>query len=118
MEVKKPVPGRGFSGPEARLLLRRERHATIATLDRETGYPYASLVNFATDLAGFPVIFISRLARHTANLLDNPQGSLLACGSPPARGDMLTGSRVTVIGNFEPVARELVAERYGDHHPA
>ncbi|MFL5258989.1 MAG: HugZ family protein [Hyphomicrobiales bacterium] len=112
------MPGRGFSGPEARLLLRRERHATIATLDRETGYPYASLVNFATDLAGFPVIFISRLARHTANLLDNPQGSLLACGSPPARGDMLTGSRVTVIGNFEPVARQLVAERYGDHHPA
>ena len=118
MEVKKPVPGRGFSGPEARLLLRRERHATVATFDRETGYPYASLVNFATDLAGLPVIFISRLARHTANLLHNSRASLMAYASPPAGSDLLTAPRVSVIGDFEPVAREVAGERYGDHHPA
>jgi putative heme iron utilization protein len=118
MNVTKPERGRGFSGPEARLLLRRERHATVATFDRETRYPYASLVNFATDLAGLPVIFISRLARHTGNLLDNPRASLMAYGTTPAGSDILTAPRVTVIGDFEPMARELVAERYGDHHPA
>jgi len=106
------VTASGFPGAEARLLLRRMRHASLATLDRETGYPYASLVNFATDLAGRPVIFISRLARHTYNLQSNPSSSLLAAHLPDS-GDALTGARVTVLGEFRPVARETVAERSG-----
>jgi putative heme iron utilization protein len=106
----------GFSGAEARRLLRNIRHGSLATIDRETGYPYASLVNFATDLAGWPVIFISRLARHTSNLLSNPKTSLLAVSPPPA-GDVLTGGRVTVLGDMEKLDHESIAERYGDHHP-
>jgi putative heme iron utilization protein len=110
------VTANGFSGFDARRLLRQIRHGSLATFDRETGYPYASLVNFATDLAGLPVIFISRLARHTHNLLFNPKASLLVARLP-ASGDVLTGSRVTVLGEFQPAAREAVAARYGDHHP-
>jgi heme iron utilization protein len=110
------VTASGFSGAEARRLLRQIRHGSLATLDRETGYPYASLVNFATDLTGQPVIFISRLARHTYNLLSTPKASLLAARLPSS-GDVLTGARVTVLGDFEPVAREDLAGRYGDHHP-
>jgi putative heme iron utilization protein len=105
-----------FSGAQARRLLRHMRHGSLATLDRETGLPYASLVNFATDLAGLPVIFISRLARHAQNLLFNPGASLLAVDMPAAR-DVLTASRVTVLGTFQPIASEALAERYGDHHP-
>jgi heme oxygenase (biliverdin-IX-beta and delta-forming) len=111
------VTANGFSGVEARRLLRRIRHGALATFDRETGYPYASLVNFATDLAGLPVIFVSRLARHTHNLLSNPKASLLAARLPES-GDILAGSRVTVLGELEPIAHEAIAERYGDHHPA
>ena len=92
------------------------RHGSLATLDRETGHPYASLVNFATDLAGQPVIFISGLARHTYNLQSSPKASLLAARLPPS-GDVLTGARVTVLGEFEQIAAEGMAERYGDHHP-
>jgi heme iron utilization protein len=105
-----------FTGAEARHLLRHVRHGSLATLDRETGYPYASLVNFATDLAGKPVIFISRLARHTQNLLNNPKASLLAARLP-ASGDVLTGPRVTVLGTLASVTREEVGGRYADHHP-
>src|SRR6266540_1235926 len=101
------VTANGFSGVEARRLLRQIRHGSLATFDRETGYPYASLVNFATDLAGLPVIFISRLARHTHNLLFNPKASLLVARLPTS-GDVLTGSRVTVLGEFQPVAREAL----------
>ena len=110
------VTASGFPGAEARRLLRRIRHASLATLDRETGYPYASLVNFATDLMGRPVIFISQLARHTYNLQSNPSSSLLAAHLPDS-GDVLTGARVTVLGEFRPVAREAVAERYVACHP-
>jgi len=105
-----------FPGAEARRLLRHMRHGSLATLDRETGHPYASLVNFATDLAGQPVIFISGLARHTYNLQSSPKASLLAACLPPS-GDVLTGARVTVLGEFEQIAAEGMAERYGDHHP-
>jgi putative heme iron utilization protein len=105
-----------FTGTEARRLFRHVRHGSLATLDRETGYPYASLVNFATDLAGLPVIFVSRLARHTHNLLNNPKASLLAARLP-ASGDVLTGARATVLGTFEPARREEMAQRYADHHP-
>src|SRR5438874_12930062 len=99
-------------GAEARRLLRHMRHGSLATFDRETGYPYASLVNFATDLAGLPVIFISQLARHTYNLQSNPRSSLLAARLPDS-GDVLAGARVTVVGDFRQVAREAAAERYG-----
>ena len=105
-----------FPGAEARRLIRHMRHGSLATFDRDSGHPYASLVNFATDLAGLPVISISRLARHTYNLLYNPRASLLAARLP-ASGDMLTGARVTVLGDFEQITRETIADRYGNHHP-
>ena len=103
-------------GTAARRVLRNARTASLATLE-DNGAPYASLVNVATDLAGLPVIFASRLARHTRNLTRDARASLLA-GDLPAEGDALTGSRVSVLGRFEPMAREDVAARYLAHHPA
>ena len=47
---------------EVRRLLRQARGGCLATLDRDSGHPYASLVNIATDVAGRPILFISRLA--------------------------------------------------------
>ena len=52
----------------AKTLLRATRTGTLATLDRNSGYPFASLVNVATDSDGAPLILVSRLATHTANL--------------------------------------------------
>ncbi|MGC2123651.1 MAG: pyridoxamine 5'-phosphate oxidase family protein, partial [Xanthobacteraceae bacterium] len=52
----------------AKALLRSTRAGSLATLDRNTGHPFASLVNIATDMDGSPLILISRLATHTANL--------------------------------------------------
>src|ERR1700732_5627761 len=52
----------------AKGLLRAPRAGALATLDRNTGHPFASLVNVATDFDGSPLILISRLAPHTAHL--------------------------------------------------
>ena len=52
----------------AKSLLRSIRAGTLATLDRNTGHPFASLVNVATDADGSPVILVSRLSTHTANI--------------------------------------------------
>jgi len=52
----------------AKALLRVTRAGTLGTIDRNTGHPFGSLVNVATDVDGSPLILISRLATHTANL--------------------------------------------------
>ncbi len=107
---------RSFSGDEARLLLRRARTGTLASLNRGDGIPHASLVNVATDVAGQPLILVSTLAWHTKNLLADPRASLMVA-EIPASGDALTGARVTVMGRFERVNDAAPRRRYLARHP-
>jgi heme iron utilization protein len=104
----------------AKALLRATRAGTLATLDRNTGHPFASLVNVATDLDGSPLILISRLATHTANLERDGRASLLLASG--GRGDPLAHPRLTVLGTFAPVVRAADAEprvrqRFLARHP-
>lgn len=108
---------RSFTGQEARALLRRARTATLATLNAGNGIPYASLVNVASSVRGWPVILISTLAWHTRNLLADPRASLMVAEIPP-EGDALTGPRVTIMGRFSKLAPEEVGRRYLARHPA
>lgn len=101
---------------EARALVRRGLKAALATLDRETGAPYASLVTVATDAAGAPTLLISRLARHTQNLLADPRSSILFDGTDAA-GDPLAGGRVTVVGRSAQTADAGVRRRFLARHP-
>ena len=63
--------------PASRRLIRTALKASLATLDRATGHPYASLILVATEPDGAPVFLISRLALHTRNLEKDPRASLL-----------------------------------------
>ncbi len=108
---------RSFSAQEARNLLRRARTATLGTLNREDGIPYASLVNIATDVRGWPLILVSTLAWHTRNLLADPRGSIMVAELPET-GDALTGPRVTVMGRFSKVEDAGLKRRYLARHPA
>ena len=110
-----PKP-RSFTGTEARQLLRQSRTGTLATLNRDGGTPYGSLVNVATDVDGRPIILISRLAWHTRNLLADGRASLLVA-EPPAEGDALTGARVTVMGRFATCNEARLRRRYLARHP-
>lgn len=82
----------------ARTLLRSTRSGALATIDRNTGHPFASLVNVATDIDGSPLILVSRLSTHTANLEADGRASVLL--SSTGKGDPLAHPRLTVLGDF------------------
>jgi putative heme iron utilization protein len=88
----------------AKALLRATRAGTLATLDRNTGHPFASLVNVATDVDGAPLILISRLSTHTANLEQDGRASLLLAST--GKGDPLAHPRLTLLGRFVQIARD------------
>ncbi len=88
----------------AKSLLRATRAGTLATIDRNSGHPFASLVNVATDSDGSPLILVSKLATHTANLEVDGRASLLL--AEYGKGDALAHPRLTVLGSMAEVARD------------
>ena len=93
----------------AKALLRATRAGALGTIDRNTGHPFGSLVNVATDVDGSPLILVSRLATHTANLEKDGRASLLLASA--GRGDPLAHPRLTVLGTFAPVGRRTLPSR-------
>lgn len=100
----------------ARGLVRRGLKAALATLDRRSGHPYASLVTVATTPEGEPVFLISRLALHTQNLEHDARASLLLDGTSPA-GDPLAGGRVTLVGTARRIDDQHARRRFLARHP-
>jgi heme iron utilization protein len=88
----------------AKGLLRATRAGALATIDRNTGHPFASLVNVATDVDGSPLILVSRLSTHTANLEVDGRASLLLAST--GKGDPLAHPRLTLLGSFKEIARD------------
>lgn len=101
----------------ARTIVRRSLKAALATLDRTSGHPYASLVTVATSPGGAPLILISKLALHTQNILVDPRASLLFDASG-TDGDPLAGGRVTLIGHLEQTQDQVLSRRFLARHPA
>jgi len=104
----------------AKGLLRSTRAGSLATIDRNTGHPFASLVNVATDIDGAPLILVSRLSTHTANLERDGRASVLLAST--GKGDPLAHPRLTVLGTFSQVERGSAEEprirrRFLARHP-
>lgn len=104
----------------AKTLLRATRAGTLGTLDRNTGHPFASLANVATDVDGSPVILTSRLSTHTANLEHDGRASILLAET--GKGDPLAHPRLTVLGTFAQIHRDSaddtrVRRRFLARHP-
>lgn len=104
----------------AKGLLRATRAGSLATIDRNTGHPFASLVNVATEADGSPLILVSRLSTHTANLEKDGRASLLLASS--GKGDPLAHPRLTLLGTFAQIRRDdpiepRVRRRFLAQHP-
>jgi heme iron utilization protein len=104
----------------AKGLLRATRAGALATIDRNTGHPFASLVNVATDVDGAPLILVSRLSTHTANLEVDGRASLLLAAT--GKGDPLAHPRLTLLGSFVQTARDdpqqpRIRRRFLARHP-
>jgi len=104
----------------AKMLLRSVRAGALATIDRNTGHPFGSLVNVATDSDGSPLILVSRLSTHTANLEADSRASVLLTAA--GKGDPLAHPRLTVLGRFVQIAPDQPDEprlrrRFLARHP-
>ena len=103
----------------ARTLLHLGPVGSLSTVSRKRpGFPFGSLMPFALDGQGRPVLLISSMAMHTQNLQQDPRASLLVVQAEPG-GDPLGAARVTVLGNVSVLAadqageaRSLYLERY------
>ena len=100
---------------QARTLLRGAEYGTLATLDRQEGRPFASLVAMATAPDGAPVLLLSDLAEHTKNLANDPRVSLLIDGTA-GLADRLTGPRLTLAGRVERTSGDDAVKRYVSRH--
>ncbi|MEO8591975.1 MAG: DUF2470 domain-containing protein [Candidatus Solibacter sp.] len=117
--------GPGTTGPDIPEPSLAERARTLASLGRIgslsthsrkfPGFPFGSMMPYATDEHGRPVFFVSSMAMYTQNLLQDPRASVLTT-QPDVSGDPLGAARVTIIGTAveTPAAevRELCLSRH------
>jgi putative heme iron utilization protein len=102
-------------GTAARRLMRGRDHAALAT--SLAGRPYVSLVACACDIDASPILLLSDLAQHTANLRADPLVSLLFDDTQD-HPDRLAGPRLTLLGHAERCPDPRAAARFAARHPS
>ncbi|MGQ9368076.1 HugZ family protein [Azospirillum sp. ST 5-10] len=104
----------------ARRVLRTVDRAALATAMREgagdAGWPYPSLVLTALDHDATPLLLLSALAEHTANLAADPRVGLLFDGTA-GLAQPLAGPRVGVLGRAERSGEPRHRARIRARHP-
>lgn len=99
----------------AKRLLRESNTGALGTL-LPGGAPYVSLVTTATLPDGSPLLLLSKLARHTANIANDTRVSLLLAEDRP--GDPLEGVRVSIAGRITKIENLGARRRFLAHHPS
>jgi putative heme iron utilization protein len=105
-------------GVEARALLRGQSLGMLATHSLELpGYPFGSVTPYALDDAMQPLLLLSDIAQHTANVKADPRASLLVLDVGAI--DHQAAARLTWVGDIERVADddERAHERYVGYFP-
>ncbi|KAE9599639.1 putative FMN-binding split barrel [Lupinus albus] len=102
---------------EIRTTLDRSVRGMLSTFSKgHEGYPSGSLVDFACDADGYPILAVSNLAFHTKDLTANPKCSLLVARDPEDRTDLV----ITLHGDAISVSekdKEAVRAAYLAKHP-
>ncbi len=107
-----------------RTLVTGEVDGTLSTLtagadDVGDGHPFGSVVTYATDDAGAPLVLMSTMAEHARNLAADPRASLLVTASGDGAG-RLAAARATLLGTMAPVPdtdQDAATEAYLQVHP-
>ncbi|XP_012070447.1 uncharacterized protein LOC105632625 isoform X2 [Jatropha curcas] len=102
---------------EIKTVLYHSVRGVLSTFSQKhEGYPSGSMVDFACDVNGSPILAVSSLAVHTKDLLANPKCSLLVARDPEDRTDLV----ITLHGDaFSVPEKEQSAIRtmYLEKHP-
>ncbi|MDP7383082.1 MAG: DUF2470 domain-containing protein, partial [Acidimicrobiales bacterium] len=92
------------------------RMATLSTLTA-AGYPYGSVVSYAADDVGQPIVLISEMAEHTVNARGDDRVSMLMVDMS-GDGDPLGNARLTIVGRIEMLEQPGdLRNRYLEKHP-
>lgn len=105
----------------ARTLMAASRVGSLATLSsvEPVGYPFGSVVAYALDAVGRPLLLLSDIAEHTRNLKADPRASLMT-KEDDRPGDVLALGRVTLVGDLHVVGddeAQAVEAAYLEAHP-
>lgn len=94
-----------------RRLLCEQRWASFGTLDE--GRPFVSWVAYVVDEDGALLLHLSRLAKHTRNLLADGRVSWALSEADDGRSDPQTLARITLEGAVAVVERDSAAYQAG-----
>jgi len=102
----------------ARTLMHVGGASSLSTMSvKHPGYPFGSVMPYAVDNSGNPIVLISQMAMHTKNLRADPRATLLVAEQT---GSPLGAVRISVMGDFvrvEESEKENVAKAYLQAHP-
>ena len=87
-------------------LIESSKTAALGSMQKDT--PFISLVPYAIDKTGNPIIFISDMAVHTKNLQKTASCSLMM--SKENKEDVFNSQRVTFLGKMEKVPEKEIEE--------
>jgi putative heme iron utilization protein len=94
---------------------------SMATMSADdAGYPFGSIVSYALDYSGRPLLCLSDIAEHTRNLTANPKASIMVIEQAERDTDQLALGRVTLTGEVTRVTGEDVPgvnDAYRAAHP-
>jgi putative heme iron utilization protein len=105
----------GLAGIADRLI-RQSMVASLATLERDGGNPYASLIEVATLPDGRPLMLLSSLARHCRNLEADSRVALLIDQRDTSSAS-LASERATLMGTATRESDRSALRRFLARHP-
>ncbi|MFO1140699.1 MAG: pyridoxamine 5-phosphate oxidase [Paracoccus sp. (in: a-proteobacteria)] len=85
----------------ARALLDAMRHASLGSIEPETGLPLVTRIAVQADRDGAPLALLSGLAAHSRALAADPRAGLLIAAEP-GKGDAMTHARLSLMGRAVP----------------
>jgi heme iron utilization protein len=121
-------PSTGAPPPEpshaerCRTLVASGTRGALSTLAVDPpGYPYGSVASYGLDDRGNPLFFVSLMAEHTQNAINDQRASLLVIEPVPDGADPLASGRATLMGRLEAIGesdREMARDRYLAANPS
>ncbi len=84
---------------DAHRLLHVARYGVLGTISKRIpGWPFSSIVPYAVDDHGHPIILIASIAQHTKNIAADDRVSLLVHDTAPDDEDVQAYGRLTLMG--------------------
>lgn len=112
--------GEPSDAERSRTLVAASTFASLATMSTECpGFPFGSLVGYASDSSGRLLLCLSSLAEHSRNMAADPRASIMVTEADNGT-DPLAQARVTLVGEMvklEGDERQAAMDTYLAAHP-